>query len=269
MVTELAGGRVVVVNNDPQHADFITVNLERQNLEVRTFIAADTALEAIRQSDAPDLVVVDLHTHGIDGWRFCSLLRSPEFRQMNDTPLLVTSALYSGEDVQGITYDLGANAFLGIPCTPHELERTVKGLLTGESPRTKPLAMIVDDDSGMRHLLERGLSAHGYCTQTASTVSEAKIMFAESDPRVVFVDHHLVDGVGMDLLAQLRVPGRDVVVIVMTGDLSADVAVEYMLCGADGFATKPFKVKYLVGLVRRAQRQRSLLRVEELLATRA
>jgi DNA-binding response OmpR family regulator len=70
---------------------------------------------------------------GIDGWRFCRLLRSPEFAAFNKTPILVISATFSGENLQEVCAASGANAFLPLPVDGSLLLRRVRALLTGQT----------------------------------------------------------------------------------------------------------------------------------------
>ena len=46
----------------------------------------------------PDIVITDLYMKGIDGWRFCRLLRSEEYKRFNRVPILVVSATFSGDE---------------------------------------------------------------------------------------------------------------------------------------------------------------------------
>ena len=74
------------------------------------YLDAAEALAGLSARPDVDLFVVDLHMPGIDGWKLCRLLRSPEFARFNATPILVVSATFTGDDVASITRELGANA---------------------------------------------------------------------------------------------------------------------------------------------------------------
>ena len=124
------GERVaLVVNDDPIQVQMVSVLLEREGIRPISFLSAEEALEELDQLEPVDLVVVDLHMPRIDGWTFCWLLRSPEFPRFNEIPVLITSATFSGLEVEALTADLGANAFLSVPFSASIFRRDVNDLL--------------------------------------------------------------------------------------------------------------------------------------------
>ena len=72
----------------------------RGPVEPRFGSAAGAAegLRLLEDHDSIAGVVTDLHMPEIDGWRFCRLLRSPEYRALNDIPLLVLSPTFPLDD---------------------------------------------------------------------------------------------------------------------------------------------------------------------------
>ena len=105
----------VVVNDDSVQRTLITSLLEREGLKVQAYPDAEAALAQMSLGLPPDLVVTDLYMPGIDGWRFCHLLRSPEYKMFNQVPIVVVSATFAGAEARAITADLGANAFVTVP----------------------------------------------------------------------------------------------------------------------------------------------------------
>ena len=71
---------------------------------------------------------------GIDGWRFCRLLRSSEYKKFNQIPVLVVSATFSGEEPGRITSGMGANAFLPSPVDGRRFTDLARQLLAGQVP---------------------------------------------------------------------------------------------------------------------------------------
>jgi signal transduction histidine kinase len=236
--------------------------------KVLTFGSTASALNHIQNVSVPDVIVTDLHMPDIDGWRLCRLLRSPEFPATNATPILVTSPIYSGADVRELSNDLGANDFLSIPCDPVFFRSALRNLVEGRACELSHRALVVDDDPVSARVLARGLKSRGFTAESANDAATARHLFASFSPDVVFIDHHLPEVTGFEILREFKRPGTHLVAIVVTGDLSPHLAVEYTLQGADAFVHKPFDVEHLIGLVAQTQRQRALLRVEELLAER-
>src|ERR1039457_7284174 len=99
----------VVVNHDLTQLQALSSLLAEQGLEVQRFESATAALEAMSRAVPPALIVTELYMPGLDGWRFCRLLRSSEYASFNRIPILVVSATFSGEGTSRITTDLGAN----------------------------------------------------------------------------------------------------------------------------------------------------------------
>ena len=259
---------VVVVNDDPVQLRQVAVILEKAGHEVSTFTDAADALAGLSGRLDVHLFVVDLHMPGIDGWKLCRLLRSPDFGRYNETPILVVSATFTGSDVTSITRDLGANGFLEAPFDADSLRRHVDALLVGEVPRVDQVALIVEDDAAVRSTLVRTFEAHGYEVVQTETAAEARAVLARRHVDVALLDYHLPDGTCDGLLVEGRGPTNRTSMLVMTGDTDPSLPVRLMARGADAYLRKPFDPTFAVELARNAARQRSLLRIESILEAR-
>jgi len=258
----------LVVNDDPLQLRLTSALLEKDGVQVLPCLSTEEALRVMDKQGRLDLIITDLHMPGIDGWRFCRLLRSPNYAAFNQVPILVTSATLSGADAAEVTADLGANAFLPCPYKPAVLRAYVRDLLAGRRPQTLMSALIVEDSHSLAALLRRAFEAHGYTVHVAPTGAHAQQLFRQHTPEIVILDYHLPDMTGDQLLTECKQPGSPTVAIVMTSDESPERASQVMRCGADGFVRKPFDPAYLIDLCDKARRQRALLRVEELLEAR-
>ncbi|MBI3948890.1 MAG: hypothetical protein HY314_00305 [Acidobacteria bacterium] len=105
----------------------------------------------------------------MDGWRFCRLLRSPEYAACNNIPVLVVSATFSGTEAEQVTTNLGANAFLHAPCDPSSLRACVRALLDGQTTPASMRVLIVEDDQALLQMLQRAFQAHGFAVTVALT----------------------------------------------------------------------------------------------------
>lgn len=85
----------VVINDDPIQLMVLSKLLSKAGYETQSFSHAEEALGFMSTGKTPDLVVTDLYMPGIDGWKLCRLLRSPEYIQFNHVPIMVVSAMYS------------------------------------------------------------------------------------------------------------------------------------------------------------------------------
>ena len=101
----------LVINDDPSQLHLMVGLLEKDGLQVVHCQSAEEALAILDERGTVDVIITDLHMPGIDGWRLCQLLRSPQYAALNTVPVLVVSATFSGTDTEQVTTDLGANAF--------------------------------------------------------------------------------------------------------------------------------------------------------------
>ncbi len=149
---------VVVVNDESAQVELLKRLLDSNGKHVVTRLSVE---EAIQKMDGlaqpPDLIVTDLYMPGIDGWRFCRLLRSMDFPQYNETPILIVSATFAGNTAKRITIELGASMFLPVPFDNHEFLSAVNSLLDGNSCAVKPSVLLVEDDDDLARLMERTL----------------------------------------------------------------------------------------------------------------
>ena len=263
-----ARAAAVVVNDDLTQIEELSGLLTNEGLKVQSFSGATSALEAMTQAAPPSLIVTGLYMPGIDGWRFCRLLRSPDYATFNHVPIMAVSATFAGEEAARVTADLGANTFLPSPVDAREFTEQVRQLLRGEQPRRFLGVLIVDDDEALARMLHEVFTAHGYQADIALTGREAEAKFKTKAYDVVVIDHHLPDISGVQLLEDLQEQCAEVVYLAMTGDPRPEQALEWMKRGAAAFVRKPFAPQYLIELCAKARREQDLLWVEHRLELR-
>jgi PAS domain S-box-containing protein len=126
---------VMVVNADPAQLNVLTGLVRKAGLVPRAYPGAEAALAEMSAGVVPALVVTDLCLPGLDGWRFCRLLRSPEYAALNQVPILLVSAVFTGEEPDRIAADLGAEAFLASPVDGERFVEQVNTTLSGRRNR--------------------------------------------------------------------------------------------------------------------------------------
>ncbi|HKL01443.1 MAG TPA: response regulator [Desulfotignum sp.] len=258
----------VVVNDDNTQRRIQAGLLHKAGITANAFDSVRAALSAMSGQPPPDIIITDLYMPGIDGWKFCRLLRSPEYPVYNPIPILVVSATFAGDEAGRITADLGANAFLSSPVDGTRFIQTVQLLLAGGRPKDRLQVLIVEDSRTQAAIIKNAFEQNGYhafvAPDLASAVEACKTRFFD----LAVVDFHLPDGKGDVLLTGLRKMLPDLVCIMMTTDPDPDLAVAWMQKGAAAYLRKPFETDYLLELCIRARRERALLRVEDLLEKR-
>jgi DNA-binding NtrC family response regulator len=129
--------------------------------------------------------------------------------------------------------------------------------------------LIVDDDLGIRELLQEILQDHGHVVLQAGDAKAATKALRSGKPDLIFLDIWMPDMDGLDLLRLWRRDGGcDAVVIVMSGQATLDTAVEATRQGALDFLEKPISLqKFLAAVAQGLAHGRSLM--EEFAAVQA
>lgn len=121
----------------------------------------------------------------------------------------------------------------------------------------------MDDDSSIRFALTEALRSWGYESLQASTVAEAKDVFAAESPVVALLDIDLPDGSGLDVLNHIKDVQPDTVAIIVTGNVNVPNAVTALRGGAHDFIGKPIRLEELRVTLRNALETRELRREVE------
>jgi DNA-binding NtrC family response regulator len=126
--------------------------------------------------------------------------------------------------------------------------------------------LLIDDDPGIRKLLERELTRRGLAVETAATGQEGLALLDRSSCEVVVCDVRLPDLDGLEVLRRIRDRDPDTTeVIVLTGHGTIDSAIEAIKSGAYHYLTKPVKVAELTALIQNAAERAGLRRENVLL----
>ncbi len=258
----------VVVNDSRTQLQVLAGLVRKAGLEPLVFSGAEAALATMDPQNPPSLIVTDVHMPGIDGWRFCRLLRSADHAAFNDVPILVVSATFAGDEPARIAADLGAEAFLAFPAPESQFVQQVRSILKGERSTNQPKVLVVDDNEAFATLLQRHFTQEGYRADVAFSMEAAASAFSQMAYDVAVVDVQLPDGLGDVLLDQFRSERPACVCIMITGHLQPEASLDWMKRGAAAYLCKPFDPRYLVELCSRARRERALMRVPRLLEMR-
>jgi putative nucleotidyltransferase with HDIG domain len=118
----------------------------------------------------------------------------------------------------------------------------------------------VDDEQSVRDTLTEFFAQElGHlvvaCPEAASALEEA----GKEHFDCAFVDLHLPDMPGVELLAKLKDKAAVLPVVVITGYPTLEAAVSAMRQGASDFITKPFTLEQVDGALTRVMRERALL----------
>lgn len=119
---------VLIVEDDPDIAENLRYNLERDGLKTRVAETGEAGLAAALDTQAgpPSLIILDLMLPGMSGTELCRRLRrEPQTRR---TPIIMLTARTSESDrVAGL--DLGADDYITKPFSVRELMARVRAVL--------------------------------------------------------------------------------------------------------------------------------------------
>lgn len=127
--------------------------------------------------------------------------------------------------------------------------------------------LVVDDEPGMRRILELNLRRDGHAVVEAAGAAEAIDLLKREDFDVVLTDQKMPDGSGLDVLRAAQEDDISTSVIFLTAVGTLELAVESMRQGAFDFLTKPFAPDVVRAAVRRASEHSALLRENAVLKT--
>ena len=258
----------LVVNDDASQLRLAAGILERDGFEVIGCLGAEDGLASLKQRGSVDVIVTDLYMPRIDGWRFCRLLRSSAYEKFNSIPILVVSAIFSGSDTEELTVQLGADGFLAAPYEPAMLCRVVRGLIANSEPVKSNTVLIVEPEPRLAQQLAAIFESKGYGVTLAVDGKQALSVYRQEPRQIVVLDYDYPEVLTQRLIDTIKEPGTATVVMVITSDNSADLAVDLIRKGADNYIHKPLVRDHLLQLCETAVRQRALLRIEELLQIR-
>jgi two-component system nitrogen regulation response regulator GlnG len=116
----------------------------------------------------------------------------------------------------------------------------------------EPTVIVADDDAGIRTVISRALSRHGYRVQATGTAATLWRWIEDDTGDVAILDVVLPDENTLDLLPQIRQRRPALPVIMMSAQNTLLTAVRATERGAFDYLPKPFDLGHLVTMVKRA-----------------
>ena len=115
--------------------------------------------------------------------------------------------------------------------------------------------LIIEDDSSLREIIERGLLGEGYVVETASSFAEAGDKIAGYSYDCILLDIMLPDGNGLRLLEHIKSLKKSDHVIIISARDSLDDKVTGLDLGADDYLAKPFYMAELSARIKSVVRR--------------
>lgn len=113
----------------------------------------------------------------------------------------------------------------------------------GPSPGEPIRVLIVDDVKTNRQLLYYILTKEGFQVAEATEGSQAMELFQSWAPHIILMDHLMPVMDGLEATKKIRqLPGgEEVVILMITANVTAENESASQQAGADGFIRKPFR----------------------------
>ncbi|TML32226.1 MAG: response regulator [Actinobacteria bacterium] len=237
--------RILVAEDNLVNQRVAALMLERLGYRADLVADGQQAVAAMLAQDY-DLVLMDLHMPRLDG---LAAARQARERRPGNRPRIVAMTASATDESRRACLSGGMDDFLTKPVEPAELARVVADAARHGGKRR---ILYVDDNPMIIALVERILRREPELTLlTAGRGDTALELAGRYLPDLVFLDLHLPDMTGQDLLKHLRADPRTrtVPAIVVSGAISAEAAEELDQLGAAAILAKPFEPAQLRALV--------------------
>jgi len=123
----------------------------------------------------------------------------------------------------------------------------------------KKKVLIVDDESGMRHMLSVLLEREGYSIDTAQNGKEGLDKIRANDYALVLCDIRMPEMDGLTFLESTKSLNKQLPIIMMSAFGNVDTAIEAMKKGAYDYVSKPFKADEILIRLQRLTQQETLM----------
>lgn len=195
-----AAYRILVVEDDPDIANLITLILEQQGFVVDTVHDGPAARACMAERDY-DAMTLDVMLPGDDG---ISLLKEMRDAPHSWIPPVIVVSVKAGAARDALAaVGMEAVAYLEKPIDRQRLLDSVGIAIMGASRLEKRRILFVEDDPDLREVLVEVIGT-SMAVDCAETVGQARPLLANRHYDLVVIDPGLPDGSGLDLLPLAR-----------------------------------------------------------------
>ena len=126
---------------------------------------------------------------------------------------------------------------------------------------SKPLILVIEDDSTVRNLIATTLKSNDYRYLTAPNGEAAIAAASTQQPDIVLLDLGLPDMDGVEIIQKIRSWSQMPIIVISARSEDAD-KIAALDAGADDYLTKPFSVAELLARLRVTQRRLAALEIK-------
>ncbi|WP_432404323.1 response regulator [Wukongibacter sp. M2B1] len=188
--------RIMVVDDDENIAELISLYLNREGYETKEFHSGVEALKEFT-SFTPDLIILDIMLPEMDGYEVCT-----EIRKKSSAPIIMLTA--KGETFDKVLgLELGADDYVVKPFDSKELLARVKAVLRRYKSKNTGSKQLVIPNLTI-DLNDYTITYHGKRLEIPPKELEL-LYFLASSPNQVFTRDQILDNVwGYDYVGETR-----------------------------------------------------------------
>jgi CheY-like chemotaxis protein len=121
--------KVLIIDDENLILTTTALLLKHMDMDVVTANSGGEGV-AMAENEKPDIILLDIMMPGMDGWSVLSRLKADV--RLSGTPVIV----FSGDDTadsQRRARERGASAMCRKPFNPHDLKKTIDGIIVGNT----------------------------------------------------------------------------------------------------------------------------------------
>jgi len=192
-----------------------------------------------------DLIITDVEMPRMDGFTFCSKLKSHPTK--SSIPVVILSSKEKEEDIE-LGFKVGAASYVLKSNARNDLPRRVRDVLHKHSLLRGRTVLVVDDSPSIRKLISTALSKAGFQVICAENGKEALKLLSRCTPDMILSDLHMpeLDGLGFCKNVHANKDLDQIPFIIMSSDGDRAKMRQLLQYGASAYLVKPFNIDQLV-----------------------
>ncbi|MBD3168117.1 MAG: response regulator [candidate division Zixibacteria bacterium] len=242
---------ILLTDNDPQMRELLEDTLQSIGYRVRSAENLQQANDFLEKSPV-DMILLNNELVFDDKYRFVKAVKS----EHRSVPIILLV-----EPVFNINIDearsAGVDDFLRRPFRIEHVEKTIEDTLIlydfrqiGKQAFQNKRVLVVDDDDRLRAMLLESLKTYGYNPIGAVDGSNALDILEKEDFDIVITDIRMPEMDGITLMKEIKTSFPRVPVVIITGYSHAYTRQKVFEAGADGFISKPFRLRRIEEILR-------------------
>ena len=236
--------RILIIDDSPT----IRFSLKKDLAQIGAIVTeAGDGAEGLTILDSQDfdLIITDVEMPRMDGFTFCSKLKSHPSK--HSIPVIILSSKEKEEDIE-LGFKVGASSYLLKSSARNDLSSRVRDVLHKRSMLRGRTVLVVDDSSSIRKLIREALTKAGFQVVCADNGKEALKCLGRCKPDMILSDLHMpeLDGLGLCKNVHANKDLNQIPFIIMSSDGDRAKMRQLLQYGASAYLVKPFNIDQLV-----------------------